>query len=159
MFTFECVLPPSDVDDKEKFDPCWIRSALVARAKATLQALTIIGPPRPDTFMGSFQPIEVLREVCVEWVFLFPDDCNLETWPSSVLPPSIHILKLLDHSDRTGRKYESLIHGLQHAKNKTCLQLEKVDIALDWWEVTGELDELKDLCKQVGISLTFGNRD
>lgn len=154
-FTFEYPLSSSAVNNKENFDPCWIRSALVAPAKATLQTLTILGPPRPDTFMGSLQAIEALKEIHTEWCFVFPNKCDLETWPSRVLPASIHTLKLGDRSDRSDKEYKILIRGLQRAKENTCLKLEAVEIETDWWDICMEVDELQGMCEKVGISLRF----
>lgn len=147
-FTFECV--------SSTFDPCWIRNALVAHVKATLQTLTILGPARSDTFMGSLQPFQVLREIRTESDFLFPDECDLGTWPSRVLPASIHTLGLRDDErNRIGKELKPLIKGLQRAKRKTCLQLEDVSIETNWWEEMDEaaLVELEELCDEVGMIL------
>ncbi|CAD6574720.1 MAG: hypothetical protein ASARMPRED_006879 [Alectoria sarmentosa] len=156
-FTFAYPLSSSVVNNKENFDPCWIRSALVARAKTTLQTLTILGPPRPDTFMGSLQAFEALEEIHTEWRFLFPDKCDLEIWPSRVLPASIYTLKLADRTDRSDKEYKVLIQGLQRAKEKTCLRLDVVEIVTDWWDVCMEVDELQGMCEEVGISLKFSD--
>ena len=161
-FTFECKLSAFGVDSRNRFDPCWIRNTLVAHVKATLQTLTILGPARSYTFMGSLQPFEVLRKVRTESAFLFPDDCDLETWPSRVLPASIHTLELRDDErNRAGKELKPLIKGLARAKRETCLQLEEVSVETNWWEAMDEagLVELEELCDEVGIILILSPRD
>ena len=115
-FTFEYAAPIYNTVDEKQFDPCWIRAALLAGAKTTLEILTILGPTRPDAFMDSLQAFGALREIHTQWVFPFPkQSCHL-TWPSRVLPASLRRLKLQDVIDRTPEYYKSFFRGLQRAR-------------------------------------------
>lgn len=156
-FTFEYAHRVHSVVDQKQFDPCWIRAALLARAKTTLEILTILGPTRPDPFMGSLQAFGALWEIHTQWVFLFPkQSCHL-TWPSRVLPASLRRLKLNNVINRTPMYYMSFFRGLQRARESTCPHLELVTIVTYWNEVekAEELDELSGFCKEEGMSLTF----
>ena len=82
------------VGNKERFDPCWIRAALVDHARATLRSLTIHGPTSLDRSMGSLHAFENLQKICTEWEFLFPERHHLNLWPARVLPASLRKFQL-----------------------------------------------------------------
>ena len=167
MFT----LAFDDYDDpciKGQFDPNLVRAALIAYAKTTLQSLniTVKGPPKPDTFMGSLQQFEVLQKLRTQWTILFPKDSCLLTWPSRVLPASIRKIQLDDNSEYSSSTlYKRLCQGLQCAKEKTCLHLDSVEIGEKgyYWDEElrdeGLMDEylydLHSFCREIGISVTF----
>lgn len=74
------------------YEPVWIREALLASAKTTLQTLkflawthTLSGSTFPDHFMGSLQEFEALREIYTEWRYLFPEQCDVEAVVSTRL--------------------------------------------------------------------------
>ena len=145
----------------DRYESCWIRSALVARAQATLQTLTFLGPIRRDGFMGSLRPFKSLQVLEIEWRFIFPQDDDLWNWPSQVLPASLHTLRLHDVSQSSGTQYLYLIGGLQDAKLTTCLQLKTVHFEVEEGRVGTEktLEELYQICQEVGITLTFVKGD
>ena len=147
---------------KRQFDPNMVRAALLAHAKTTLQSLTITtsGPRSPHTLMGSLQQFEALQTVRTQWTILFPRDSCLETWPSRILPASIRELQLDDNSGSgDGEVYGRLCHGLQCAKETTCLHLDLVEI---YYRDRGRVAEYRDLlrgfCREIGMSVAFANR-
>ena len=153
---------------KGQFDPGMVRAALLARAKTTLQSLTITTQStlNPDTFMGSLQPFEALQEIRTQWTILFPQNSCLETWPSRVLPASIRKLQIDDNPGSESIKlYRALCRGLRCAKEKTCLHLDLVEIeeykyywdGAYWAEVCMAecLDDLHGFCREIGMSVTF----
>ena len=141
------------------FDPCWISLALLARAKATLQSLTILGPPRtifPYGFIGSLQAFEALRELHTELDFLFPTERGFDIWPSRVLPASLRILRLSDPRHQTSHRYMRLFKGLQRAKRNICLDLEMVELMTSFRDPQMELDLF---CRLSRMSLHAAERD
>ena len=142
---------------RKNFDPYWIRTALLAHSKIELQSLTILGPTSHDTYMGSLQPFEALREIRTEWEFLFPGQIYLETWPSWHLPASLRELQLRDNSNRSCDEYRLLFRGLRRAKVRTCLHLKLVDIGNAWdrRHRVEDLDNLYDFCKGMELTLNF----
>ena len=147
---------------KRQFDGNMVRAALLAHAKTTLQSLTLTsrGPPSPHAFMGSLQQFEALQKVRTQWTILFPRDSCLETWPSRILPASIRELQLDDNSGYGDAEvYGALCHGLQCAKEKTCLHLDLVEIYYrDQGLMAEYLDLLRGFCREIGMSVAFSKR-
>ncbi|CAF9932592.1 hypothetical protein IMSHALPRED_008936 [Imshaugia aleurites] len=145
--------------DIEQFDPDSFRSSLVAHGKATLQTLTVLGMDRvrPDCFMGSLHAFEALTQIHTEWSFLFPGGCDLEAWPSHVLPAKLFALKVHDKANRSIEEYKTFIRGIERAKENTCMHLATVDVEIDWYgdHMTEQLVYLNSLFKEVGLSLVF----
>ena len=156
-FTYDRARSSRQINEEDHFDPVLIRSSIVAHAKATLQTLTILGPPRRSSFIGSLQVFGALREIRTEWPFLFPTESDLETWPSLVLPASLHTLQLRDQvfPAQDSGQYTAFIRGIQRAKETKCLHLEVVEVDLLESHAVVEPDDLNSLCKGLGMSLTF----
>ena len=170
-FAFEPEFSPYSDYEGSTFDLCWIRNALMTSAKATLQTLTILGPPCSYTFMGSFQTFGALREISTDWCFIFDKYCDFETRPSQVLPASLQRLKVRYYGYCPDEELKSFFRGIRQARTKICLHLEMVDI---WWDCysTGDrccgpstareearkaawLEHLNGFCRELGMSLTF----
>lgn len=160
-FTLEHVSQESDRNDREYFDVGWINSALVSCAKATLQTLTILGPPRSDSFMGSLQVFEALREISIDWGYLFPNKCSIIKRPSRALPASLHSLKLRDNGGFSGGKLTSFFQGIQRAKKETCLHMKTVEVRTERCEVRdpAKLEHWYGFCQTLGMSLTWQEVD
>lgn len=156
-FAFSYINLLNEIVGRTQFDPNRIRAALLARNRATLRSLTILGPTGHNTYMGSLQPFKALRKICIEWEFLYPGQIYLETWPSSHLPASLRELQLRDNSNRSCEDYRLLFRGLRDAKVSICLHLELVDIgsASEKRHKVEELDYLDKFCKGKGLSLNF----
>ena len=158
-FAFEYVNRRNLGSQGAPFDPCWISLALFARAKATLQSLTILGPRPtrpPHGFIGSLQAFEALRELHIELKLLFPSEPGFNTWPSRVLPASLRILRLCDPSHPTPARYMRLFSGLKRAKRNVCLHLEMVECMTSFHD---PLIELGLFCRLLGMSLHATVRD
>ena len=119
----------------DAFEPHWIRKALLASAKTTLQTLTLLGVTLhsifPDHFMGSLQEFETLREIHTEWRYLIPMECDLETQPSRVLPAALLRLLLRDYSIPSVlvfERYRAFFRGIRRAKAENCLHMEDVGV-------------------------------
>ncbi|CAF9940069.1 hypothetical protein IMSHALPRED_001737 [Imshaugia aleurites] len=87
--------------DSRIFDPFWIRTALLANARYTLKALTILADGYPRSFIGSLEEFYYLESVKMDVWLLIADPPTWSHKPSTILPSSIvnimiHIKHLSD---------------------------------------------------------------
>lgn len=135
-----------------KFDASLIRAALIANAKTSLRALTILGPIDYPGFMGSLREFEVLTVLHTHWSVLVKNDCNLQ----AVLPVSLHVLQLNDKMTRCKKIYKRLMENAVSGNLSGDLQLEHVTLtAEDVSKLEETCHDLQRWCRERGLILTL----
>lgn len=154
LHTFEYEHAVPDVGEQcRPFDPFLLRSALLSQARTTLRKMSITGPLRQKSFIGSLLAFEILREVHTNWSFLSPTGIHdRERWLSCILPASLRVLKLRDKLGRDPKEYVKLVKGLTYAKRTTCPLLEMLELAA---LRAPKVQDLQRACEDVGIKFVF----
>ena len=145
-----------------RFEPFWIRSALVANAKHSLEYLKILPLWTQECgFLGTLRGFTALKEVEVNVRLL----CR---WPAfdrlaHLLPSSIEKLNLDIRYDMVHSYVPIIVEGIIKAKSRLTPHLKALKLTTNSGNRTIEegrsmIKALKEECHNAGIELTFVER-
>ena len=129
-FTYHSGIKKYRNDQQVEFDPCWIRSALSAFAKSTLQSLTLLSHDEKRNFMGDircFKAVSYLHtetQLLLHQVAMHHDDTSL----ARALPPKLEILKLECSGLGDEMEIARLISALAKLKKEYVPALREVEV-------------------------------
>lgn len=140
-----------------EFDPSLIKDTLLANTKTTLQNLTLLGPSRTSSFMGSLRGFEVLKKLHTQRTFLLP---SMQSQLATILPRSLLHLWLNDSKLHDASEYKAVLQGTLHGKLSGILHLESlIFVATDCGELYTAHLNLRQDCREKGLNLAFSDGD
>lgn len=142
-----------------QFEPFWIRVALLANAKHTLESLKILSPlTHEHELLGSLREFTTLKELETNIRLLGHWDEFDKL--ADLLPTSLETIDLDTRENETcnilPRLVEEIVKGkLQHVSRLKTLKLRTEPEVGTMQGGRSLVEPLKELCRNVGIELTF----
>ena len=142
-----------------RFEPFWIRVALLANAKHTLQSLKILPPLMHEhELLGTLREFEALKELETN-VRLLSHCAEFERL-ADLLPASIETIDLDTRDNETCNILPSLVVEIVKAKSQHVPHLKALKLRTEPEVGTMQggrslVEPLEELCRNVGIELTF----
>lgn len=142
-----------------RFEPFWIRVALLANAKHSLESLKILSPPTHEhELLGTLREFTSLKELKTN-ARLLGDPDELDKL-ADLLPASLEKI-YQDTCDFEAYKIvPSLVGGIVKAKSKLIPRLESLKLRTNFekgaiQEYRNCIEPLVEMCQNVGIKLAF----